>query len=120
MSHAAPPTHDMALIATSSATFHIDRHEVTVGQFRQFVSATGFKTKAETDGGGFQYLGGWQRMTGWTWAAPYGAPARDDEPAAHVTWHEAKAEITTFHPGPALATEQRDGPSLSVFCPEND
>ena len=85
------PAHDMVAIASAAGAFLIDRHEVTVGQFRAFVTATGTRTKAETEGGGFQYLGGWQRMPGWTWAAPYGTPARDDEPAAHVTWHEAKA-----------------------------
>ncbi len=85
------PAHDMVRIAAPGGAFFIDRHEVTVGQFRAFVTATGTRTTAEKDGGGFQYLGGWQRMSGWTWAAPYGTPARDDEPAAHITWHEAKA-----------------------------
>ncbi len=83
--------HDLVRIVAASGAFLIDRCEVTVGQFRAFAAATGFKTKAELERGGFQYLGGWQRMAGWTWAQPYGAPARDDEPAAHITWHEAKA-----------------------------
>lgn len=85
------PAHDMVRIAAPAGDFLIDRHEVTVGQFRAFTTATGFRTKAEKEGGGFQYLGGWQRMSGWAWATPYGTPARDDEPAAHITWHEAKA-----------------------------
>lgn len=88
---ASSSQHDMVAIHGPGSTFLMDRHEVTVGQFRRFVMATGLKTKAEADGGGFQYLGGWQRMAGWIWSRPYGAPARDDEPAAHVTWHEAKA-----------------------------
>ena len=71
--------------------FAIDRHEVSIAQFRAFMIATEIGTLAERDGGGFQYLGGWQRMRGWTWATPFGAPGRDDEPAVHVTWHEAKA-----------------------------
>jgi uncharacterized protein (TIGR03067 family) len=33
--------------------FYIGAHEVTVGQFREFVRATGYKTKAETNGGGY-------------------------------------------------------------------
>lgn len=69
--------------------FEIDRTEVTVGKFREFVRATGFRTKAEREGGGFVYEAGWQRMPGWTWAAPYGRPAGDDEPAAYITYDEA-------------------------------
>jgi formylglycine-generating enzyme required for sulfatase activity len=84
---AGKPKHDMVRIGG----FEIDRHEVTIGQFRAFMIATETGTKAERDGGGFQYKGGWQRMPGWTWAAPHGTPGRDDEPAVHVTWHEAKA-----------------------------
>jgi formylglycine-generating enzyme required for sulfatase activity len=30
-------------------------------------------------------------MAGWTWRAPFGQPGADDEPAVHVTWHEAAA-----------------------------
>ena len=92
---AVPAGHDMARIPSGSggvlSDYLIDRREVSVGQFRAFVRATGSTTKAEREGGGFQYLGGWQRMKGWTWERPYGQPARDDEPAAHVTWHDAKA-----------------------------
>lgn len=69
--------------------FAIDRHEVTIGQFRAFATATGRKTMAESDGGGFQFLGGWKRMAGWNWSAPYGRPGSDQEPAVHVTWREA-------------------------------
>jgi formylglycine-generating enzyme required for sulfatase activity len=78
-------------VAIGGKGFAIDRHEVTVGQFRAFATATGTRTKAEREGGGFQYVGGWQRMSGWTWERPYGRPGRDDEPAVHVTWDEAVA-----------------------------
>jgi formylglycine-generating enzyme required for sulfatase activity len=71
--------------------FRIDRTEVTVGDFRDFVEATGFVSAAETAGGGQVYDAGWVRQPGWTWQAPYGAPARDDEPAVHVTFFEARA-----------------------------
>lgn len=79
------PYHDMAEVGS----FRIDRHEVTIGQFRAFVAATKTVTKAEKDGGGSQYRGGWVRMPGWTWDKPFGSPGGDDEPAVHVTWHEA-------------------------------
>jgi formylglycine-generating enzyme len=71
--------------------FAIDRTEVTVGQFRAYARAQGVVTAAEKDGGGFEYTGGWTRRPGWTWATPYGRPADDAEPVAHVTWHEARA-----------------------------
>jgi hypothetical protein len=64
--------------------FSIDRTEVTVGQFAQFVNATGFVTKAERDGGGLVYEAGWAQKSGWDWRSPYGQKAEDDEPAVHV------------------------------------
>lgn len=70
--------------------FLIDRTEVTIGQFRKFVQATGLKTVAEREGGGYEFTAGWRRRPGWTWAAPYGRPGADDEPAVHVSWAEAR------------------------------
>lgn len=68
----------------------IDRTEVTIGQFARHVQATGLRTRAEREGGGFEYVGGWQRRAGWTWQRPDGAtPVRDDLPAVHLTHAEA-------------------------------
>jgi sulfatase modifying factor 1 len=72
-------------------SFEIDRTEVTIGQFRRFQQATGLRTAAEAAGGGHIYDSGWVRKPGWIWSAPFGEPGRDDEPAVHVTWHEAAA-----------------------------
>jgi sulfatase modifying factor 1 len=71
--------------------FAIDRTEVTVGAFRRFVEATGMVTKAERDGGGSVFEAGWTKKPGWTWRAPFGLPAAEDEPAVHVTFDEASA-----------------------------
>ncbi len=71
--------------------FAIDRTEVTVGQFRKFVQATGTVTQAAKAGGGLVYGAGWERKPGWTWKSPFGTPASDDEPAVHVTFDEAAA-----------------------------
>ena len=68
--------------------FSIDRTEVTVGQFREFVNVTGLRIKAETDGGGLVYAVGWQQKADWTWRTPYGVSARNDEPAVHVSFDE--------------------------------
>lgn len=71
--------------------FSIDRTEVTVGAFREFVVATGLITQAERAGGGEVYALGWTQQPGWTWSHPFGEPAADDEPVVHVTFNEARA-----------------------------
>jgi formylglycine-generating enzyme len=80
-----------AVDAVRFGTFAIDRTEVTVGRFRAFANAAGLVTGAERDGGGFAYGAGWERRPGWTYAAPQGTAAADDEPAVHVSWDEAAA-----------------------------
>ncbi len=69
------------------------RTETTVAQFRRFVQATGLRTAAEQAGGGQVYEAGWTTKPGWTWTTPFGrgAAAADDEPAVHITFHEAQA-----------------------------
>jgi formylglycine-generating enzyme required for sulfatase activity len=73
--------------------FAIARTETTVGQFRRFAEATGTVTRAEREGGGQVYEAGWVQKPGWTWRAPFGngRAAADDEPAVHITFHEAQA-----------------------------
>lgn len=83
---AQPAGHDLQRIDG----FAIDRHEVTIGQFRRFVAATSRVTAAEAAGGGHQFRNGWERMPGWTWRAPFGTPGDDAEPAVHLTWDEAR------------------------------
>lgn len=70
--------------------FAIDRTEVTVAAFARFLEARGSPSEAERAGGGFEYAGGWVRRAGWTFRAPSGPTARPDDPAAHVTWEEAR------------------------------
>ena len=71
--------------------FEIDRTEVTVGKFRKFVTATGYITAAEKNGGGMVYDTGWKKMNGWFWSSPFGIAAKLDEPAVHVTFDDAEA-----------------------------
>lgn len=99
-------------------TILMARTETTVGQFRRFAEATGRVTEAERRGGGQEFDGGWQQRPGWTWRTPFGRPAADDEPAVHITWHEARdfcrwarARLPTDAEWVAAAyTEQRDAP----------
>ncbi|MEY3944154.1 MAG: hypothetical protein RL697_167 [Pseudomonadota bacterium] len=69
----------------------IDRTEVTIGQFARYVKATGVRTRAEQEGGGFEYVAGWQRRPGWTWRQPDGMSASLELPAVHLTHSEAAA-----------------------------
>ncbi|MFW2358341.1 formylglycine-generating enzyme family protein [Hydrogenophaga sp.] len=72
--------------------FAIDRTEVTIAQFDRFAQATSTVTRAQTEGGGFEFDGGWQRRPGWTWRTPDGvAPASANLPAVHLTHAEAAA-----------------------------
>lgn len=69
----------------------VDRTEVTIGQFDRFVRATGMVTRAEKEGGGFEYGAGWERRPAWSWRRPDGLSARMDLPAVHVDFFEAQA-----------------------------
>lgn len=88
--HAQTPTAEPQRVRVGSLL--IDRTEVTIAQFARFTQATDTVTRAEREGGGFEYAGGWQRRPGWTWRAPDGVPpASDLLPAVHVTHAEAEA-----------------------------
>jgi formylglycine-generating enzyme len=75
--------------------FYFGRCEVTVGQFRQFTKATGYKTEPERDG-----TGGWGynpktgqcegRRLQYNWLHP-GFAQTDDQPVIDVTWNDAVA-----------------------------
>jgi sulfatase modifying factor 1 len=84
----AAPTSDVRIALPD---FQIDATEVTIGQFSRYAARRNMMTAAERDGGGFEYGAGWERRPGWTYRTPYGAPAADDEPAVHLSWHEASA-----------------------------
>ena len=73
--------------------FYLGMHEVTVGQFRQFVRAANYQRDGERDG-----KGGWGvsesgsiEMNGkHTWKSP-GFKQSDDHPVVLVSWNDAKA-----------------------------
>ena len=72
--------------------FDMDRTEVTIGQFARYAEASGIITRAEREGGGFEFVGGWQRRPGWSWRSPDGVTPRSDRlPAVHLTQGEAQA-----------------------------
>ncbi len=72
--------------------FYMGAHEVTVGQFRQFVETAGHRPAAEADAkGGFGFVDGeWRRGREFDWQNP-GFPQDEDEPVCNVTWEDAVA-----------------------------
>jgi formylglycine-generating enzyme len=114
VAHAAAAAATSAKVATTSSqpadgvtvgSFRIDRTEVTVSRFDAFLKATGRRSTAELEGGGYEWGAGWERRPGWTFRAPSGRPARPDDPAAHVSWSEA-ADFCAWAGGSLPTREQ--------------
>jgi formylglycine-generating enzyme required for sulfatase activity len=84
---------------TLSNGFYLQTTEVTVAQFRQFVTATGHKTEAETTGGCWiNTAGGWKKKKESSWKNPDAREAaafrqQDKLPVACVSWNDAQAFI---------------------------
>jgi eukaryotic-like serine/threonine-protein kinase len=76
-----------------SKPFYFGRTSVTIGQFRQFVAATAYKTDAERDGlGGFGMVDRkWHRDPRYIWSSGAGFAATDQHPVVNVSWHDAVA-----------------------------
>lgn len=73
---------------TIGQPFYLAVHEVTVGQFREFAEASGYKSTLEAEGRGMLHLKTWQEVAGLTWRHADLAPA-DDYPVAGITWIDA-------------------------------
>ena len=83
--------------------FYLGQHEVTVGQFRRFVEASGYQPESEADGtGGYGYNPNYDpeksergdafegRNPKYSWRNP-GFKQGDDHPVVNVTWNDAVA-----------------------------
>jgi sulfatase modifying factor 1 len=84
-------------------SFYLGQYEVTVGQFRRFVEASGYKPESEADGtGGYGYNPDYDpeksergdafegRNPKYSWRNP-GFKQKDDHPVVNVTWNDAVA-----------------------------
>jgi formylglycine-generating enzyme required for sulfatase activity len=83
------PAHEV----TIAYPFAAGRFELTNGQYRQFVEATGHATA----GTGCNVFFGdrVEAVAGTNWAEPnYGRPIRDDEPVACIRWSDAKSYVS--------------------------
>lgn len=73
--------------------FSLGKTEVTVGQFRKFVDATGYRTEAEQGDGCYVWNGSiWRKDRRYSWRN-LGFIQKDSHPVACVSWNDAKAFI---------------------------
>jgi formylglycine-generating enzyme required for sulfatase activity len=77
--------------------FAIGQTEITVGQFRQFVEATRYRTRAEVEGHSSIYderSGRLADRDGVDWRHDYaGRSAAEQQPVLHVSWDDAMAYV---------------------------
>ncbi|GAA0892980.1 formylglycine-generating enzyme family protein [Fulvivirga kasyanovii] len=82
---------------TRVSPFFIDKHPVTVEQFREFVKSTGYKTDAEKFGNSALFnfqIHKYELIDSVNWRYPLGknaSPASDNHPVTHVSWNDARA-----------------------------
>ncbi len=83
--------------------FYLERTEVTVGQFRRFIEASGYVPESEADGtGGYGYNAAYDpdrsesgdafegRDRRYSWRNP-GFAQTDDHPVVNISWNDAQA-----------------------------
>jgi len=70
------------------SSFYIGKYEVTVGEFRAFINATGYQTTAELEGGAWAYENNnWVKKSGVRWSNP-GFTQNDNHPVTCVSWYD--------------------------------
>jgi formylglycine-generating enzyme required for sulfatase activity len=74
----------------SVGRFAMGRYEVTVGEFRRFVKATGYKTDAEKEGSCRSWSKGWEWVEGANWRSP-GFSQTETHPVTCVSWNDGVA-----------------------------
>ena len=80
-------------LVTLAQPYMLSDREITRGQFRKFVKATGYKTDAERDlrGGSVWRNGDWIQDHTFLWNADLGFGQTDDHPVVNVSWNDAVA-----------------------------
>lgn len=76
-----------------SRPYLISEHEVTVGQFQEFVETTGYQSFSENGAGCYHYADeNWKIDLAKSWRDP-GFPQTANHPVVCVSWHDAQAYI---------------------------
>lgn len=85
----AKPVHEVCV-----DDFSIARHEVTVGEFREFVKETGYRTDAEEQDGCHGWIGNGQeeKRKEWTWRNT-GYPQTLKDPVVCISWNDTNEYI---------------------------
>ncbi len=82
----ARPAHDVTL-----SHHAVGKYPVTVGEFRRFCEATGYRTEAEKRDGAFVWgKGNWGNKNDASWRNPYFAQD-DRHPVVCISWNDAQA-----------------------------
>ena len=94
--------------AVTLSDFYRQEREVTLGEFKTFVDASGYKTDAETGDGSYKWNGktrGKQKGLNWRYDAQgkLRPESEDKHPVNHVSWNDA-TEYAKW-----LTTQQNDG-----------
>jgi formylglycine-generating enzyme required for sulfatase activity len=85
--------HDECQHEVQVAVFTIGKYATTVGQFKGFVEATGYRTEAEKDGGCYSWTGSeWKQNPARNWRYP-GFSQADNQPVVGVSWNDAMAYV---------------------------
>ena len=76
--------------------FYIGKYEVTVEQFKQFITATAYKTDADKEGWSYCWKGStWEKKNGINWKYDVSGTllpeSENNHPVIHVSWNDAKA-----------------------------
>ena len=85
----AKPVHEVCV-----DDFSIARYEVTVGEFREFVKETGYRTDAEEQDGCHGWIGNGQeeKRKEWTWRNT-GYPQTVKDPVVCISWNDTDEYI---------------------------
>ncbi len=117
---------------TFVSPFRLQMHEVTNSQFAEFVSATGYVTEAERNGGSAKFtesetpevfLSWWKLDPGATWKTPGGGGSNLDglalHPVVHISLNDARAYAQWAGGRIPTEIEWEYAASLGLFDPND-